>query len=136
MDGADSEWFALSGLWHVCPRRSEAAKEADPFGILKRRVQGIAHMATISIKRRHKLSHTKARAAAQKIAKDLNKRFDLVCRWDGNDVAFERPGVSGTMRVGKNDVELDVQLSFLMTPLKGPIERAIREELDRLFGEA
>lgn len=93
-------------------------------------------MATISIKRRHKLDHTKARAAAQKIAKDLNKRFDLVCHWDGNDVAFERPGVSGTMRVGKNDVELDVQLSFLMTPLKGPIERAIREELDRLFGEA
>ena len=93
-------------------------------------------MPAISIKRRHKLDHKKAKAAAQKIAKDLNKRFDLSCHWDGDDVAFERPGLSGTMHVGKNDVELDVQLSFLLTPLKGPIERAIREELDSLFGKA
>jgi hypothetical protein len=38
--------------------------------------------------------------------------------------------------VGKSDVELNVQLSFLMTPLKGPIESAIRGELDKLFGES
>jgi putative polyhydroxyalkanoate system protein len=93
-------------------------------------------MPTISVKRRHKLDHKHAKAAARKIAADLNKRFDLVCRWVGDDVAFERPGLSGTMRVGKSDVQLDVQLSFLMTPLKGPIERAIRDELDNLFGEA
>ena len=93
-------------------------------------------MPTISINRRHKLPHTKARAAAQKIAKDLNKRFDLVCSFDGDNVAFERPGLSGTMRLGKSDIQLDVQLSFLMTPLKGTIKRAIRDELDSLFGEA
>ena len=93
-------------------------------------------MPTISIKRRHKLPHTKAKSAARKIAEDLHKRFDLVCRWEGDDVVFERPGVSGTMRVGKSDIQLDVQLSFLMTPLKGTIERAIRDELDNLFGEA
>ncbi len=93
-------------------------------------------MPTISIKRRHKLPHKNAKAAAQKIAKDLNERFDLVCRWDGDDVDFERPGMSGTMRIGKSDIQLDVQLSFLMAPLKGTIERAIRDKLDTLFGEA
>ena len=66
-------------------------------------------MPTISINRRHKLPHTKARAAAQKIAKDLNKRFDLVCSFEGDNVAFERPGLSGTMRVGKSDIQLDVR---------------------------
>ena len=40
------------------------------------------------------------------------------------------------MHVGKNDVTLDVQLSFLLTPLKGPIEREIHKELDLLFGKA
>jgi hypothetical protein len=40
------------------------------------------------------------------------------------------------MRLGRNSVELNVQLSFLLTPLKGPIENAIRDELDTLFGEA
>ena len=93
-------------------------------------------MPTISIQRRHKLEHKKAKAAAQKIAKDLHQRFDLQCAWDGDNVSFQRPGVSGQMRLGKNDVELKVQLSFLLTPLKGPIEHAIRDELDTLFGEA
>ncbi len=40
------------------------------------------------------------------------------------------------MRLGKSNVALNVQLSFLMTPLKGPIEHAIRSEFDKLFGEA
>ena len=93
-------------------------------------------MPTISVKRQHKLEHKKAKAAAQKIAKDLNQRFDLVCQWSGDNVTFERPGLSGNMRLGKGDIELEVQLSFLLTPLKGPIERAIRDELDALFGEA
>ncbi len=93
-------------------------------------------MPTISIKRRHTLSHTKAKAAADEIARDLNKRFDLAYEWDRDDVSFERPGLSGNMHVGKNVVRLDVQLSFLLTPLKGPIEREIHKELDALFGKA
>jgi putative polyhydroxyalkanoate system protein len=93
-------------------------------------------MPTISIKRRHTLSHAKAKAAADEIARDLNKRFDLAYEWDRDDVCFERPGLSGNMHVGKNVVRLDVQLSFLLTPLKGPIEREIHKELDALFGKA
>ena len=93
-------------------------------------------MPTISIQRPHKLEHKQAKAAAQKIAADLHQRFDLECTWDGDNVSFQRSGLSGEMRVGKNDVELNVQLSFLMTPLKGPIEKAIRNELDTLFGDA
>lgn len=92
-------------------------------------------MPTIAIKRRHKLDPKKAKAAAQKVAKELGARYQLVCSWDGDEVSFERPGVSGCMHVGKSEVRLDVQLSFLMTPLKGPIEHAINQELDRLFGE-
>ena len=93
-------------------------------------------MPTISIHRRHTLSHAKAKAAAEEIARDLNKRFDLAYEWDRNDVSFERPGLSGNMHVGKNVVRLDVQLSFLLTPLKGPIEREIHKQLDALFGKA
>jgi putative polyhydroxyalkanoate system protein len=92
-------------------------------------------MPTISIHRRHQLEHKKAKAAAQKIAKDLHQRFDLQCTWEGDNVSFQRPGLSGRMRLGKNDVELKVELSFLLTPLKVPIEHAIRDELDALFGE-
>ena len=92
-------------------------------------------MPSIAIKRRHKLEPKKANAAAEKVIKDLRARYQLSCSWDGDQVEFERPGVSGHMHLRKNEVLLDVQLSFLMTPLKGPIERAINEELDRLFGD-
>ncbi len=93
-------------------------------------------MPTISIQRRHALEQKKAKAAARKIAADLHQRFNLECTWDGDNVSFQRPGLSGEMRLGKNEVELTVQLSFLMTPLKGPIEKAIRHELETLFGSA
>ncbi len=91
-------------------------------------------MPTIAIKRRHKLDPKKAKAAAHTVIKDLSARYQLACAWDGDEVSFERPGVSGCMHVGKSEVRLDVQLSFLMTPLKGSIEQAINDELDRLFG--
>jgi putative polyhydroxyalkanoate system protein len=92
-------------------------------------------MPTISIKRRHKLGHAKAKAAAEKIARDLNERFDLDYEWEGDHIAFERPGLSGSLHVGKTNVSLDVELSFLLAALKGPIEREIHKRLDALFGE-
>ncbi|HEV8258360.1 MAG TPA: polyhydroxyalkanoic acid system family protein [Casimicrobiaceae bacterium] len=93
-------------------------------------------MSAISIKRRHKLDHKKAKAAAEKIARDLNKRFDLAYEWDGDHIEFERPGLSGSLHVGKTDVRLDVELSFLLFALKGPIEQEINKQLDALFGKA
>ena len=92
-------------------------------------------MPSISIRRRHSLDHKKAKAAAQKIARDLGKRFGLEHEWDGDQVSFERPGLSGNMHVGKSELRLEVELSFLLTPLKGPIEQAIHKELDALLGE-
>ena len=92
-------------------------------------------MPNISIRRRHSLDHKKARAAAQKIARDLDQRFDLAHEWNGDEVSFERPGLSGSMHVGKNEIRLDVQLSFLLLPLKGPIERAIHKELDTVLAK-
>jgi len=93
-------------------------------------------MATISIARKHTLTHKKAKAVADKIAKDLHKRFELAYEWDGDHVDFERPGVSGRMLVGKDKIALDVSLGWLLTPLKPVIEKEITSQLDRLLGEA
>lgn len=94
-------------------------------------------MPSISITRRHKLDHKQAQAAARKIAKDLDKRFGLACRWDGDEVDFNGAGVSGTMHVGKSQIRLDVELSFLLVALKGTLERHINKELDAaLKGDA
>jgi len=90
----------------------------------------------ITIKRSHRLGHKQAKSAAEKVARDLKARFDLEYAWDGDRIAFERPGISGSLHVGKSAVRLDVELSFLLTALKRPIEQAIEKELDTLFDKA
>lgn len=91
-------------------------------------------MPSISIARTHTLGPRKARDAAERIARDLNKRFALDYAWDGDDMTFTRPGLSGRMHVGEKRVALDVQLGFLLTPIKPAIEREIHAQLDKLFG--
>lgn len=87
-------------------------------------------MPSISIRRRHKLDHTHAKAAARRVANDLDKRFGLTCQWHGDNVQFNGSGVSGRMHVGKSQISLDVELSFLLVALKGTIEHHINNELD------
>lgn len=92
-------------------------------------------MPTIVIKRRHTLDPATARRAAQEVVDDLGRRYQLACAWHGDRVSFERPGLSGWMHLGLNEIRLDVQLSFLMTPLRASIEHAIHQELDRVFAD-
>jgi putative polyhydroxyalkanoate system protein len=47
-------------------------------------------------------------------------------------VHFQRPGVSGSMHVGRSEITLDVKLGLLLTPLKPAIEREIHAQLDKL----
>lgn len=93
-------------------------------------------MATISIVRKHGLPHKKAKAAAEKIAKDLNKRFELDYEWNGDRIEFERSGLSGHMSVGKDRIALEVSLSWLLTPLKPALEREIHAQLDKVLDGA
>ena len=91
-------------------------------------------MASIAIARKHHLSHKKAKEVAEKIAKDLQKRFALDYDWDGDDVVFERPGISGRMRVAKDTIKLEAQLGFLLSALKPTIEKEIHAQFDKLAG--
>ena len=93
-------------------------------------------MATISIVRKHELTHKKAKAAAEKVAKDLNKRFDLDYEWNGDRIEFERSGLSGHMSVGKDRIALEVSLGWLLTPLKPALEREIHAQLDKVLDGA
>ena len=93
-------------------------------------------MAIITISRKHALSHKKAKDVAEKIARDLKKRFDLDYEWEGDEVVFERPGVSGRMLVAKDSIDLEAQLGFLLSALKPAIEKEIHAQFDKLVGPA
>ena len=92
-------------------------------------------MSTISVVKKHHLTHAKAKVVAEKMAKDLHKRFDLKCTWDGDECRFERSGLNSHMHVGKNSIALDVKLGFLLSAVAPSIERAIHEQLDKLVSD-
>ena len=93
-------------------------------------------MADIEIRRVHNLGMKAARAAADRMAEHLGRKFDLKGDWEGNVLHFERPGVTGSLAISDKDLSLRVALGFLLKAMKGSIESAVRNELDKLFVEA
>jgi putative polyhydroxyalkanoate system protein len=93
-------------------------------------------MADIDIRREHGLGLEGAHAAAERMAEHLGRKFDLRGSWDGNTLRFERPGVTGFLAITAKDLHLSVSLGFLLRALRGSLERAIHEELDKLFAAA
>ena len=89
-------------------------------------------MATIRIDRPHHRSRADAKALVERVARDFEKQFNLAWRWDGDDVHFARPGVSGFMHVGETNIVLEVRLGLLLSPLKPAIERQMNAHLDTL----
>ena len=93
-------------------------------------------MADIELTRTHGLGIKAARAAAETMSDHLSKKFGLQGRWTGDTLHFERPGVSGMLAITDKDLDLSVTLvGFMMKAMRGSIERAVNEELDKLFAK-
>lgn len=90
-------------------------------------------MADIDLHRVHNLGLAAARAAADRMAVELGRKFDLRGDWDGNVLKFQRPGVTGSLVVSDKELRLSVSLGLLLRAMKGSIERSVQDELDRLF---
>jgi len=93
-------------------------------------------MADIQVKRAHSLGLKSAREAADRMAEKLGKQFNLSGKWDGDTLRFDRPGVSGTLAITDREMKLEVTLGFLLKAMKGPIERAVNEQLDSVLAAA
>jgi putative polyhydroxyalkanoate system protein len=92
-------------------------------------------MADIDVRRVHNLGLKAARVAADRMADDLGRKFDLRGAWKGNILHFERPGVNGALAIDDKNLHLTVSLGFLLKAMKGSIERAVMHEIDTLFPE-
>ena len=90
-------------------------------------------MADIELTRVHNLGMKAAREAAERMAEHLGRKFDLKGSWQGNVLRFERPGVTGSLSLTGKDLRLSVTLGFLLKAMRGSIERAVVDELDKLF---
>ena len=97
-------------------------------------------MPDLHIHRTHALGLAAARTIALRWRDDAEQRLGLQCRHLPGDltdtIAFERPGVSGTLTVAGDGFELRAKLGFLLSAFSARIEEEIGRNLDALLGEA
>ena len=92
-------------------------------------------MARIDITHANGLSSAAAKRAVEDIAGKLAERFDIQHHWQGQALLFERPGVHGRITLAAREVQVQAELGFLLSALKGSIEQEIRRYLDEKFGK-
>lgn len=90
-------------------------------------------MPKIDIRRPHQLSIAEARAVVDQVAARMHEKFGMDGRWLDDTLLFSRPGVSGSIAVGSDAVQVKAELGLMLTPLKGMIEQEIRRKLDEHF---
>ena len=93
-------------------------------------------MSEIRIRRAHSRPLEEARRAAEKMAKQLRKDFDIDFAWEGEVLRFERSGVDGELHVTAREVRLEAKLGFLLAFLKPRIEAEVEAQLDKHLGDA
>ena len=91
-------------------------------------------MPKIAIHRLHQLSLTQARAVVDQVALRMQEKFGMQSQWQGDTLSFSRPGVSGTIAVTSDAIQVNAELGMMLAPLKGMVEQEIRRKLDEHFG--
>lgn len=91
-------------------------------------------MSTVKFRRPHHVSVKKAKVAAEHVAEELAEKFSFRYEWNGSTLNFSRSGASGQILVHKHDIELTVELNFVLGLMKSKIEREIHRYCDENFG--
>jgi putative polyhydroxyalkanoate system protein len=87
-------------------------------------------MAKIHVIKKHHLDKAHIRQQVQQLAEKLSQEFSVEYQWEDDRLVFERAGAKGHVEVRMEEVEILIQLSMLLTPLKGTIEKTITGYLD------
>jgi putative polyhydroxyalkanoate system protein len=89
-------------------------------------------MSVIDIHRAHSLDKEHAREAAETLAKDLSKQFDVNYQWEGDLLKFKRSGGKGQLDISENDLHIRLELGLMLRPFSR-IEQEIHSQLDQII---
>lgn len=91
-------------------------------------------MAKIDIRRKHTKTVKAAKAAVDKAAGAIARKFEITSAWEGDTLHFQRSGVDGHIHVSKTEVHVYAELGFLFGMMKPMIEEELGRQLDQQFG--
>ena len=87
-------------------------------------------MATIHIKRAHHLDNETVRKEIQDLAEKLSKDLSAKYSWEGDRLVFKRSGANGHIDIRAGEVDIEIKLGMMLTPLKGAVEKTVTSYLD------
>ncbi len=91
-------------------------------------------MANITIVQEHALSMDDARAAAQKVADQMQADYEMRWQWQGDVLAFDRTGFSGTLALGDGRATLELTLGIMLRSFSKKIEEQVTKNMAKVFG--
>ena len=91
-------------------------------------------MSKIDMCAHHSMPAKDAQAAADELARDLARKFEINYGWEGDHIHFDRPGVHGTITVRENEIRIKAVLGLMLIFLKPLIEEEITDYLVNHFG--
>jgi len=90
-------------------------------------------MAVIKLRHDHTLDSETALRRARALVDEFADKLKAAVKWEGSDATFRGAGFSGSARVAPGRLEVNVDLSLVMRPLKGKIEERLREAVAKRF---
>ena len=87
-------------------------------------------MAIVHLTKKHHLNDTQVRREVQDLADKLAEDLSANYSWEEDRLVFKRTGANGFVRLGEGELEVEVKLSALLSPLKRKIEKTVSTYLD------
>jgi len=93
-------------------------------------------MPRVEVERSHQLSFEEAKARVEKIGKRLAEKHGLTGGWSSdNRWEFKRTGAKGHVLLEEGKVSVKVELSMLLSALKGKVEQKLKSGLEEEFDQ-
>ncbi|MCY1056285.1 MULTISPECIES: polyhydroxyalkanoic acid system family protein [Nannocystis] len=90
-------------------------------------------MPKINLSRNHSLEPAVIKDRISKLGDKLQEKYQAKTSWaDDRTLNVKGTGVEGKLVISANKVDVNLDLGFMLTPLKGKIEETLGKELEKL----
>ena len=92
-------------------------------------------MPDIELTRSHSLGLDDGREAVERVAQDLETDLGVRYEWDNNTLLFGGQGAKGEIEVEPDTIQILINLSGFLKPMKGRLKEEAEQYLDRYLDE-
>jgi putative polyhydroxyalkanoate system protein len=90
-------------------------------------------MPKINLSRNHSLEPSVIKDRITKLGDKLQEKYSAKTSWaDDRTLNVKGTGVEGKLVISDNKVDVNLDLGFMLSPLKGKIEETLGKELEKL----